>query len=179
MVDGTDRDSLYEAIDETIRRNLDEALRAAGIIVPEQQYQGPLPPPALLKAFEDAVPGLAGKIVEMAVSEQRHRHAWERRALTNDIFAESGGLFMGWALAIFCAGLAGLLAWNGNNVGAGLMLSVVAGAIIKTIVNGRSVPAPDKPELKSPPTAPETPASASPTAPDVLPEHLRSCKARR
>ena len=100
----------------------------------------------MLRAFDDAVPGLAGQIVEMAVREQRHRHVWERRALTNNIFTESGGLFMGWALAIFCAGLAGLLAWHGNNVGTGLMLSVVAGSIIKTIVNGRNTPAPDENE---------------------------------
>ena len=167
--EGSNRHSLQDAIDATIKRNLDQALRAAGIVVPEQQeqavverltreltveveqhYQGPLPPPALLKAFDEAVPGLAATIVDMAVGEQRHRHLWERRALTNDIFTESGGLFMGWGLAIFCASLAGLLAWHGNNVGAGLMLSVVAGSMIKTIENGRTAPAPDKPEPRQP-----------------------------
>ena len=157
-----DRGSLQNAIDATVKRSLDDALRSVGIIVPEQQeeavaerltreltveveqhYQGPLPPPTMLRAFDDAVPGLATQIVEMAAKEQRHRHVWERRALWNDIFTESGGLLLGWGLAIFCAGLAGLLAWHGNNVGTGLMLSVVAGSIVKTIVNGRNMPAPD------------------------------------
>ena len=163
-----ERDGLKATIDGAVKRSLDEALRAAGVSVPaikEQAvadritravtievahttqaiYEGPMPPPAMLKAFDAVVPGLAKQIADMAVDEQKHRHIWERRALWNNIFAESGGLFLGSLIAVVCAVFAGALAWNGNNIGAGIMLSVVAVSIVKTTVNGHHGSAPTPP----------------------------------
>ena len=97
-------DRLKDAINVAVKRSLDDALRAAGVSVPaikeravvdritrevtveiaqttEAFYEGPMPPPAVLKAFDAVVPGLAKQIADMAVEEQKHRHKWERRAL--------------------------------------------------------------------------------------------------
>ena len=107
---------INQIIDSALQRSLDEAFREAGLTVaPDKKsifeqrftrqvsveieksteafYQGPMPPPAMLKTFEEVVPGLAKQIAVMAQAEQNHRHTWERRALWNDIFAQSGGLF--------------------------------------------------------------------------------------
>jgi uncharacterized membrane protein len=121
------------AIDVAVKRGLDHALRAAGVTVPaikeravvdritrevtievaqttEAFYEGPMPPPAMLKAFDAVVPGLANQIADMAIEEQKHRHKWERRALWNNIFTEAGGLFLGSLIAAVCAVFAGALA---------------------------------------------------------------------
>ena len=43
-------------------------------------FPGPLPPPATLKAYEQAHPGLAERIVLLAKDEQNQRTGWEDRA---------------------------------------------------------------------------------------------------
>jgi hypothetical protein len=98
-------------------------------------YQGPMPPPPMMREFDNVVPGLAREIADAAHEERRHRHRWENKALWNDIFLQSGGLFLGWALAGGCALAAALLAWNGNNWGAAIMLSAPLVAMVRTIIH--------------------------------------------
>jgi hypothetical protein len=109
-------------LDAAIRQSIDKALRDAGVALPgpkeseiaqrvsrevtvafqheiSASYQGPLPPPEMPGQFDQVVPGLSREIVNMAAKEQSHRHLWERRALLNDIFMQSGGLALGWILA--------------------------------------------------------------------------------
>ena len=112
----------------------------------------------MMQAFDTVVPGLAREIADAANDERRHRHQWENKALWSDIFVESGGLFMGWALAAACAMAAARLAWNGNNVGAAIMLSVPAVAMVRTIVNGSRHPQPDEPKRNDMASRPENPA---------------------
>jgi len=142
-------------IKAALRRSLDEALKSAGLNVPAPKeqalvdrvsqevtiafeqttsaiFQGPMPPPEILQGYEDVVPGLARQIAKMAIDEQQHRHQWERRALWNDIFAQSGGLWLGWLLAAGCACGSFYLAYNGNNIGAGILLSVVVVSLVRT-----------------------------------------------
>ncbi|HET8638375.1 MAG TPA: DUF2335 domain-containing protein [Acidobacteriaceae bacterium] len=141
------------ALQLAIRESLDAELRRAGITVPPQKeqvlaervtsvavrvaasFQGPMPPPAMMRAYDEVVPGLAKQIAESARLEQEHRHRWERRALWNDIFCQSGGLLLGWMVTVGCAVAAFILAWRGNNWGAGVMFSATVGMIIRTIVH--------------------------------------------
>jgi uncharacterized membrane protein len=47
-------------------------------------FSGPIPPPDLLQAYEDAVPGLADRLVAMAEKEGDHRRALEMRSLEHE-----------------------------------------------------------------------------------------------
>lgn len=103
-------------------------------------FSGPLPPPSLLAEYEAVIPGLARDLVLRAESEQQHRHTWERRALLNDIFMQSGALLLGWLLA--AAALVGAiylysieLPWAATAV---LGLPVLS--MVRTIVNARHKP---------------------------------------
>ncbi len=51
-------------------------------------FQGPVPPPELLAAYEKVQTGFAERIVRMAESEQAHRHAIER-AVVDGSFSEA------------------------------------------------------------------------------------------
>lgn len=53
----------------------------AHVVATSQQWQGPLPPPAALEHFEQLVPGSAARLIEMAASEQKHRHTIESGAM--------------------------------------------------------------------------------------------------
>ena len=149
------------ALRAALNRSLSQALKSAGVIVPQPKgqelvdkvsqevtlefeqttsavFQGPMPPPVILQGYENVVPGLASQIAEMAAKEQHHRHQWERRALWNDILAQSGGLWLGWVLAAGCACGAFYLADKGNNLGAGILLSVVVVSLVRSFTSGGS-----------------------------------------
>src|SRR5438552_1952675 len=44
------------------------------------RYSGPVPPPEMLSKYNEAYPGCAQALVEMAREEAQHRHAMERVA---------------------------------------------------------------------------------------------------
>jgi uncharacterized membrane protein len=64
-------------------------------------FAGPLPPPEMLRAYEEICPGAASRIIQLAENEQTHRHFWENGALWNDVYVQSGGLTLGFILAVF------------------------------------------------------------------------------
>lgn len=68
----------------------------------QQSYQGPIPPPAMLAAFDDLKPGLAERIIRMAELEGSHSRMVERRALNGAIVVELMGQVFGAGLAILC-----------------------------------------------------------------------------
>lgn len=179
---GDEAAALRLVIDAAVKHSLDDALHRVGRSLPpnEEQilagriaqevviafenaastasYRGPMPPPAMLEEFERVVPGLARQIAAMALEEQKHRHRWERRALWNDMFMQSGGIFLGWTIALICAVSAAFLAWAGNNVGAGILLSVVAVSLVRTFV-GLAGTAPQDDVRQRPGAAPVPPAN--------------------
>lgn len=47
-------------------------------------FSGPIPPPALLKEYDEALPGCAERVVQMAEREQSARHTDNRKLVHND-----------------------------------------------------------------------------------------------
>jgi uncharacterized membrane protein len=64
-----------------------------------EQWQGPLPPPEKLKAFNDAFPGCAERIVAMTESQSKHRQEMEKAVVTGNLAMARRGQFIGGALA--------------------------------------------------------------------------------
>lgn len=69
------------------------------------EFRGPLPPPHLLKEYNDITPGLADRIIGMAESNQAHAQEINKTALDGAIKRDSRGQIFG-----FLIGLAGLAA---------------------------------------------------------------------
>ena len=44
-------------------------------------YSGPIPPPDMLRAFEDIQPGAADRIIRLAENESSHRHTTEKMVI--------------------------------------------------------------------------------------------------
>jgi uncharacterized membrane protein len=53
-------------------------------LVQSMSFSGPIPPPALLKEYEEALPGCAERLVQMAEREQGSRHVDNRKLVHND-----------------------------------------------------------------------------------------------
>ena len=119
--------------------------------------RGPLPPPAILKEYEEISPGLAGKIVSMAEVEGLHRRQMEEKALNANIesmhkqFQESrvGQIF---ALVVTLAFLIGgtYTAVNGHGAAGTIIGSVGLGTIVTSFIVGRKTQTGEPPQPSVP-----------------------------
>ncbi len=73
-------------------------------------FRGPLPPPEILQAYENALPGAAERIVAMAEIQHSHRLARQGQSevrrtdrLASDISLKKRGQLMAFLLALACA----------------------------------------------------------------------------
>jgi uncharacterized membrane protein len=62
-------------------------------------YQGPIPPPEQLKAYNDVMPGAAMRIFDMAEKQQNHRIEMENKIVSGGERRSLLGLCFGFAIA--------------------------------------------------------------------------------
>lgn len=68
-------------------RNHKDTLRQSRFDRPSEPWDGMLPPPEVLKQYEEIVPGVASRILNAVEQEQRHRQDREREALEQETLA--------------------------------------------------------------------------------------------
>src|SRR5215210_3890272 len=89
-----------------------EPVRASGqrvfAQISQEQWSGPIPPPAVLERLDRVVPGGAERVLRMAEKEQAHRIAYEREGLA----ASKAD------------------AWRGQYLGAAISLTAIIGAVV-------------------------------------------------
>ncbi len=73
------------------------------VLIRAEYFQGPLPHPAILKGYEEVLPGSAERIIKLSERQQQHRMDMERVRLYADIWIERLGLGAGFVLAIILA----------------------------------------------------------------------------
>lgn len=102
---------------------LKEEMFPGAIAVTAESFAGPLPPPILLGEYEEALPGLAERIVTMAENEGNHRRGIECRLIR----LTEMGLLTGFILSLVAIGGGMLLVWAGKGLEglAPLILSIV------------------------------------------------------
>ena len=109
-----------------------------------QQFSGPMPPPVLLREYEDICPGSADRMLRMAEQEAEHRRKTESEIISaqqeysNKQFAEArfGQVC---ALVITIAALIGgvYTAVNGHEIAGGIIGVGGIGGIVTTFILGR------------------------------------------
>lgn len=111
---------VQEPLENTIEQALEgmlgpekaEEASAAIVSILERHelFEGPMPPPALLRQYEQIVPGAAERILSMAERQLDHQIHWERTAIHSQARNSFWGLCFGFLIAagliigaIFCA----------------------------------------------------------------------------
>jgi uncharacterized membrane protein len=65
-----------------------------------QHFSGPLPPPAVLKQYDDVAPGAAERIIKKFESQTAHRIKLETMVVLSGFIKEVGGLVCGFVIAM-------------------------------------------------------------------------------
>ncbi len=91
-------------------------------------FAGPLPPPAILTGYNEALPGLANRIVTVAKEEAKHRRGIERDCLNRDTTLQLRGQAFGFTIAPFTFAVAAVLIWMDKPLyGLSAVLAAVGG----------------------------------------------------
>lgn len=116
----------------------------AAAVRTDRSFQGPLPPPDLLKGYEQACPGAAAKILDAISVEGDHRRALEKKNLDANIeamrrqFAEARlGQIFAFSIAVSFAVVGAFLALHGQPWPGALLGSAGLGGIVTSFIAGR------------------------------------------
>lgn len=124
-------DILTEDLDDLIEivREVDDPEKARSVLSltmasMSMSWSGPLPHPAALAAYNDAFPGCAKEIVQMAQTQAEHRQELEKLVIKADISLRQKGQYFGFviAMSVIIGGV--ILAWSGKSL-AGLSSIVI------------------------------------------------------
>ena len=84
---------------------------------------GPLPPPEILRKFDEVVPGSAERIIKMAEGQFAHRTELERKVIDSDIVTSKRGQILGFVIAIVGLICSMVISIFGNKI-AGALIGV-------------------------------------------------------
>lgn len=104
-----------------------------------QTYHGPVPPPEILKALDEIVPGAAAQILADGHDQTQHRIATERKVVAHDIWRSWAGLAAGLIVALGGLGLAAYLKSAGDSEGARIVGGIDLVGLVSVFVIGAGV----------------------------------------
>ena len=69
-------------------------------VAQQYSFSGPLPPPEILAKYNEALPGLAERIICMAEQQAKHRQSIEKTVIDSNAFVQKVGPFLGFVVAM-------------------------------------------------------------------------------
>lgn len=115
----------------------------------QTEYSGQIPPPHLLRQFDELIPGTAARIIQWAEDEQRHRQAMEREAQAANVSAQQRdldnvryqtraivrndalGQVLGFLICVGCAAAAVYLGLQGQTAVALGLVAIPTAAVVQ------------------------------------------------
>jgi uncharacterized membrane protein len=101
-----------------------------------QSFSGPIPPPEILKAYDEIEPGTARRILAQAEMQTAHRIEIEKTSINSEIRRSNWGLVAGFVVAM--ASIVGgcLLVWAGHDVAGATIATGSVVALVGVFVYG-------------------------------------------
>lgn len=95
-----------------------------------RSYQGPIPPPEMLAAYNEVLPDGAERILKMAEKQSNHRMELEKTAITRQLNQSGRGQIFGFIIAVIAICISAWLAVQGFTV----VASVIGGTTVVSLV---------------------------------------------
>ena len=100
-------------------------------------FSGPIPPPELLKQYNDIISDGADRIVSMAENQSKHRMDLEKSVITEELKQSKRGQIFGLTLVIFCIILAFILSMTNHETVAGILAGSTVVSLATVFVIGK------------------------------------------
>jgi uncharacterized membrane protein len=111
---------------------------AAGLTVAQSTsvYSGPIPPPEILRGYEEIVPGAAKTILGLWELQTTHRTTLEARALGHNIWRSWAGIISAFLIAMVGLGGGIFLAYNGHDTAGAAIAGTSLVGLVSTFLYG-------------------------------------------
>lgn len=103
----------------------------------QESWQGPLPPPNQLAQFNEVVPGLAERIVQMAEAEGAHSREVQMRAVRATVRLQHLGQAFAFLLASGAMASSVYLAMNDHDAAAAVLFGGTLATVVLAFLNAR------------------------------------------
>jgi uncharacterized membrane protein len=101
-----------------------------------QSFSGPLPPPLVLREYNEIIPGLAERIVALAEKQTEHRIGIEAKVIGSDISRSWGGLICGFVVALTCVAAGTICILYGHDWAGATLATGAVGGLVYTFIHG-------------------------------------------
>ncbi len=122
-----------EKIEQIVKREVVAEIR-------KSEFSGPIPPPSIIKGYEEVLPGAADRILSMAEEQAKHRQAMERKIVNTESRDSLLGILFAFSLGIGCivaAIIVVIMVPQNSGAIAGSVFGVAGiGSIIATFIRG-------------------------------------------
>lgn len=120
------------------RESVLSVLEQQASIVHSQSFSGPLPPPQILKHYEQVHSGFADRIMQMAEKEQNHRHQQEIKILAENVSIKKRGQIFALTICSLVVAASFALIWTGHEVSGSVLATGSLSALAYVFISGRS-----------------------------------------
>ena len=100
-------------------------------------FSSPIPPPNILKGYNDIIPNGAERIIAQSEIQLNHRINLENFAVKAELKQSGRGQIFGFILGVIVLGLATILALYGHETIAGIFGTTTIGALVTVFVLGQ------------------------------------------
>ncbi len=102
------------------------------------EFRGPLPPPELLKSYNDAFAGCAERVVAMAEKQSGHRQELEKMIVEGNCKAQTRGQWFAFILALVVIGGGVYLLAQGKSIEGFSAIILAVGSLVAALIYGRT-----------------------------------------
>lgn len=125
-----------------------EQVRQVVAEVIQSEFSGPIPPPNIIKGYEDVLPGAADRILSMAEKQSNHRQEMERTIIKAESRDGLLGVLFAFLLGLGCIVAAivivCLVPQNSGAISSSVLGVAGIGSIIATFIKGTRTTRSDK-----------------------------------
>lgn len=100
-------------------------------------WTGPLPPPDILRAYENLLPGSAERIIAMAEKQSEHRRGIEKIVINSGATNQRWGVVFGFIIAIMALLLAGYALYEGRSQTGTAIVITTIGSLAGVFIVGK------------------------------------------
>ncbi len=112
-------------------------MKQFSMIMTKTSFSGPIPPPELLKGYEEVLNGSAERILRMAENQSKHRQEIEKLVITSQMKQTERGQYFGLGIGIFGLILGFVLTILGHSTVAGILFTTTIIGLVSVFVIGK------------------------------------------
>ena len=106
------------------------------LLAVSQEFAGPIPPPSMMKQYEETLPGSADRILKMAENQSEHRQSMEKKRLSFSNREVHLGQVFGFLIGVIAIVTGGYTALSGAPIPGGFIGTAGVVGLVAVFVIG-------------------------------------------